>query len=127
MAHGIERNLHGRISGALNNFCKGKSAGHLRGKYEARNPNHGNRAEERTCFGLQISSDEKPPWRSLESLDRQNLTAFVIAAGRAGAMRRNRAAALAALAELGSVKTVGGFARAQPHFGHLSFWNTHGS
>ena len=40
-------------------------------------------------------------------------------------MGRDRTATLAALAQLGRVKTVGGFARAQPHLGHLAFWNTH--
>jgi hypothetical protein len=41
-------------------------------------------------------------------------------------MRLDGAAALAALVELGGVKAIGGFARAQPHLGHFAFWNSHG-
>ena len=40
-------------------------------------------------------------------------------------MRWNGTATLPALAELGGVKAIGGFARAQPHLGHLAFWNSH--
>jgi hypothetical protein len=105
VAHGIERDFHRRISGAVRKIIKRK------------NESSRSRAKaERLKF---------VKGGGLGGLDCQHLAAFVVAAGWASCVRRKRAAALAAFVELSSVPAVGGFARAQPHFGHLAFWNTH--
>jgi hypothetical protein len=62
----------------------------------------------------------------LSGLDCQDLTAFVVAAGGAGLMRGQRAAALAALVHDRCVPAVGGFACAQAHLRGFAFWNSHG-
>ena len=104
MAHGVERNLHRRISGAGRRMFKCK-----KDQPPAR----------------ESGAAESVMRNGLSGLDREDLAAFVVAAGRAGLVRRNGAAALAALVEQRGVKAVGGFARAQPHLGHLAFWNSH--
>jgi hypothetical protein len=103
MAHGIERNLHGRISGAGKSLCKCKK----------------NQPPARSSGAAGVENN------GLKGFDRQDLAALVVAARGAGAVRRDRTPTLAALAEQGGMKAVGGFARAQPHLGHLAFWNSH--
>lgn len=62
---------------------------------------------------------------ALFSADGQYLAAFVVAAGRAGDMRRNGAATLRALAELRGLPAIGRPPRAQPHFRSFAFWDSH--
>jgi hypothetical protein len=105
MAHRVERNLHLRISGGAENLFKCKKSSAARAMEAGR---------------------LKSLLRRLERRDGQHLAAFVVAAGRAGAVRWDRAPALAALVQSGCVKAVCGLACAQAHFGHLAFWNSHG-
>src|SRR5213594_4482312 len=65
---------------------------------------------------------QRPP---LLAFNRQNLAAFVIAAGRANGVTCNRAAALRTLAKLRPMPAVRRFARAQSHLGCFAFGNSH--
>ena len=59
--------------------------------------------------------------------DGQDLAALVIAAGRAGGVRRDGAAALGALVELRRLPAMRGLARAQSHLRSFAFWDSHKS
>ena len=63
----------------------------------------------------------------LTRFDRQDLAALVIAAGRAGGVRSDRAAALRAFIELRRLPAMRCLARAQAHLRGFAFWNSHKS
>jgi hypothetical protein len=63
---------------------------------------------------------------SSSRFDGQHLPAAVIPARGAGGVRRDAAAALGALAQLGGVEAVGRLARAQAHLRGFAFWDSHG-
>src|SRR5437899_5809119 len=65
---------------------------------------------------------QRPP---LPAFNRQNLAAFVIAAGRANGVTCNRAAALRTLAKLRPMPAVRRFACAQSHLGRFAFGDSH--
>jgi hypothetical protein len=103
MTHGVERDFHARISRPPGRFIKRKKI-----QPPARKAGRLNTLK-----------------TGLNGFDRQHLPTLVVATGRADDVRWNGAAALATLVQFRCMPAVGGFARAQPHLGHLAFWNSH--
>lgn len=64
-------------------------------------------------------------WDQLSGGDGEHLTATIVAAGRAGDMGRNAAAALSTFSKLPGMPTIGGFAGAEAHFRYFTFRYSH--
>ena len=120
-AHGVQSDFH---RGANLRFsvleCKTKNLKVESGRLA--NAGHGEYAESRP----KIPMGHEAPSNSA-ALDRQHLSALVISAGRAGGVRRDRAAALRAFVELRRLPAMRRLARAQPHLRSFAFWDSHKS
>ena len=72
-------------------------------------------------------TDASPRLGRLAGVDRQDLPALVIPAGRASRVRSDGAAALRAFIELRRLPAMRSLARAQPHLRGFAFWDSHKS
>ena len=75
----------------------------------------------------QPKCDDRAVALQLTGVDGEDLAAFVVAAGCAGGVRLDGAAALRAFVHLRRVPAIGRLARAQPHLRHFAFWDSHKS
>jgi len=84
-------------------------------------------SRKRSRIARPLIENQKSKFENSSSrFDGQHLPATVIAALRAGGVRRDAAAALAAFAQLAGVPAVCGLARAQAHLRGFAFWDSHG-